>query len=160
MINDNVFFFLKFKNDVRFFYDSLPLSQALILMKKHGYSAVPVVSRSGVYLGSVSEGDFLWFLLEHGNDEKALENHTISELIREGFMPAAPNTISFEDLLAISLNQNYVPIVDDRNIFIGIVTRQAILNYFLESRRSLSLSPKMIELERYEKPLAAKSLHV
>lgn len=151
MENNNVFFFLKFKNDVRFFYDNLPVSEALELMKKHGFTAVPVIDQEGIYKGSVSEGDFLWFVLDEKHSKKDLDEYTVGDLLRDSFMPAAPNSISFDDLLAISLHQNYVPIIDDRGIFIGIVTRQAILNYFLEEKQSLSLSPQVIQIEKLDR---------
>ena len=35
-----------------------------------------------------------------------------------------------EDLMEVAKNQNFVPVVDDTNHFIGIVTRKAIINYF------------------------------
>ena len=31
------------------------------------------------------------------------------------------------------ISQNFIPIVDDRNIFIGIVKRKEIIKYYLES---------------------------
>lgn len=153
MLNDNVFFFLIFKNDVRFFYDNLPLNEALSLMKAHGFTAVPVIRQDGTYAGSVSEGDFLWFILKYGSEPEVLESHTIHELIREGFIPPALNTISFDELLGISLHQNYVPIIDDRGIFIGIVTRQAILNYFLDADKPVCMNPAVLELERLDQKL-------
>ena len=35
-----------------------------------------------------------------------------------------------EDLLQLALQQNFVPVVDAHNIFIGIVTRKDIIQYF------------------------------
>ena len=29
-------------------------------MRHHGYTAIPVINREGKYVGTVSEGDFLW----------------------------------------------------------------------------------------------------
>lgn len=132
-MNENVFFFLKFKNDVRFFYDNLSVAEALRLMKAHGFTAVPVTDNQGVYKGSVSEGDFLWFVMEHGSDSEVLAETEVGKLIRPDFMPAALTTISFEDLQAASLHQNYVPIIDDRGCFIGIVTRQSIIRYLMKT---------------------------
>ncbi|MCF0246002.1 MAG: hypothetical protein HUJ55_04180, partial [Ileibacterium sp.] len=48
-------------------------------------------------------------------------------------------SIPFDLLLDASLHQNFVPIVDDRNIFIGIVTRQSIINYFISSPAAQNL---------------------
>ena len=35
-----------------------------------------------------------------------------------------------EDLLEKTLNQNFVPVVDDLNHFIGIITRKDVIQYF------------------------------
>ncbi len=130
LMNDNVIFFLQFKKDLQFFYDTLPLSEALVSMKKHGFTAVPVITANGEYAGSVSEGDFLWYLLEKGTGQEILEATLVKDLIRPDFMPAVHINVSKRKLLDTSLHQNYVPVVDDRNIFIGIVTRQALLKHY------------------------------
>ena len=36
-----------------------------------------------------------------------------------------------DELLSVAVNQNFVPVVDDRGMFIGIVTRQDIMRYFV-----------------------------
>ena len=41
-----------------------------------------------------------------------------------------------EDLLELALKENFIPVLDDREEFIGIVTRQKILNYFIESGKA------------------------
>lgn len=137
-MNQNVVFFLKFKKDLQFYYSSLSLLDALNAMKKHGFTAVPVIDQAGCYMGSVTEGDFLWFILQNGNDPALLENTQVKQLIREGFMPAVNIDVSLEELLETSFHQNYVPVVDDRNKFIGIVTRQSLLRHFGNS------SPKLV----------------
>lgn len=100
-------------------------------------------------MGSVTEGDFLWFILQNGNDPALLENTQVKQLIREGFMPAVNIDVSLEELLETSFHQNYVPVVDDRNKFIGIVTRQSLLRHFGNS------SPKLVTTS--SKPLDAMS---
>ncbi len=38
-------------------------------------------------------------------------------------------TATVEDLLERVLNQNFVPVVDDRNLFVGIITRSAVIKH-------------------------------
>ena len=52
---------------------------------------------------------------------------SIKSLIRKEFMPAVSISTPMMEILRQSLKQNYVPVVDDRNIFIGIITRKVIL---------------------------------
>ena len=40
-----------------------------------------------------------------------------------------------EQLIESAMNQNFVPVVDDRNKFIGIVTRRDIIKYFIEKNK-------------------------
>lgn len=150
-MNANVIFFLKFKKDVRFFYDTLTLRQALPMMKQHGYTAVPVINSEGEYVGSLSEGDLLWTILENGSTAEMLDTMLVRDLIRPGFMPAVNISVPFQTLLETSFDQNYVPVVDDRNIFIGIVTRQTLMKYLAQklpvqpSSPELALHPSALE---------------
>lgn len=144
-MNENVVFFLKFKKDIHYFYDTLSLSQALPLMKEYGFTAVPVVNAAGEYIGSVSEGDFLWHILANKTDSQSLSNVCLKDIIRPDFMPAVNISVPFEQLLAFSFNQNYVPVVDDRNIFIGIVTRQTLMKYLAGRHEDFLMTPTAIE---------------
>ena len=42
-----------------------------------------------------------------------------------------------EDLIEKSLNQNFIPVVDDRGVFIGIVKRKAIIQFCYERYKTL-----------------------
>ena len=64
-MQENVFFFLTMKKDVTFFYDDLNLEEGLRLMRKHGYTAMPVINAKGEYIGTINEGDFLWYFIDH-----------------------------------------------------------------------------------------------
>ncbi len=129
----NVFFFLKNKGEVKYLYDNVSLSEGLKLMNTHGFTAMPVINRDGVYKGNVSEGDFLWYLLKHPETtQEDLDTILVKQLIRKDYMPAATFNIDMKTLIEKSLEQNYVPIVDDRNIFIGIVTRKSIIKYLMD----------------------------
>lgn len=124
----NVPMLLKTKEQVAYLYDNNSLRQGLEKMRAHGYTAIPVLSKEGYYAGCVSEGDFLWHIVDfHNNSLKIQENYQIADIIRADFNPAARIDISMEELLSRSVSQNFIPIVDDRNYFIGIVTRQDII---------------------------------
>lgn len=124
----NVPMLLKTKDQVAYLHDTDTLRQGLEKLRAHGYTAIPVLSGAEYYVGSVSEGDFLWHILSSDNNNlKFQENYQIKDILRAGFNPAARIDISMDELLERSINQNFVPIVDDRNFFIGIVTRQDII---------------------------------
>ena len=66
----NIAYFLLPKNRVAYLYDDYTFRQGLEKMRHHGYTAIPVISRDGKYVGTVSEGDFLWRLLSDERDSQ------------------------------------------------------------------------------------------
>lgn len=134
MVN-NVLFFLKNKNQVKFLYDYLSFEEGIRLMRMHGFTAAPVINAKGEYVGTISEGDFLWYITDHmdSQDSEEIKEMPIKEIIRQNYMPAVSINVSIDELFKVSLQQNFVPVVDDRNIFIGIVTRQKIISYLMDT---------------------------
>lgn len=137
MQEDHIFF-LTMKKDVIFFYDHLSLEEGLRLMRKHGFTAMPVINTHGEYVGTINEGDFLWYFIDHPDTSyEELRDTPIKDLIRNDFTPPMMIDATLDELFAQSLKQNFVPIVDDRNIFIGIVTRSNILKYLMKTQKKV-----------------------
>lgn len=126
----NLLFFLIPKSDVAYIYSDFTIRQALEKMEYHKYSAVPIIDKKGRYVGTLTEGDLLWGIKNQYNlDLKAAENMPVTKIIRR--LDNAPVNINatMEDLINKSLKQNFVPVIDDKKVFIGIVTRKDIINY-------------------------------
>ena len=130
----NLLFFLTPKQDVAFIYEDFTLRQTLETWENHRYASIPVLRRTGEYVGTMTEGDILWGIKRiHGLDMEQAEETPISSFPRKRDYRAVPaSTTSMEQLLDAAINENFVPVVDDRNVFIGIVRRNAILEYFRE----------------------------
>ena len=132
----NIAYFLLPKGRVAYLYDDNTFRQGLEKMRHHGYTAIPVISRTGQYVGTVSEGDFLWrFLDETGGScrtLKDLERTHIRDILRSGEYPPVRITVTIDELLDSAMNQNFTPVVDDVGSFIGIVTRKDIIRYFAD----------------------------
>ena len=56
----NILFFLTPKSEVAYISEDDTLRQALEKMEHHKYSSVPIISRKGRYIGTLTEGDLLW----------------------------------------------------------------------------------------------------
>ena len=136
----NVAFFLKPKSEVFYLQDSMPLPLALHEMHKSGYTSVPVIDRDGKYVGAVNEGDFLRALAQTDGKRLTLsateeaERKRVRDILNRDRNPSARIDEPAETLVSRTAGQNYVPIVDDRGVFIGIVTRRNVIRYFLEAR--------------------------
>ena len=72
----------------------------------------------------------------HGLDLEAAEDVPISAFPHKRDYKAVTVTTSMDQLIEAAMNQNFVPVVDDRGIFIGIVRRQAIIRYCYEKART------------------------
>ena len=137
----NVAFFLTPKSEVSFLYDDFTVRQGLEKMKYHGYTAIPVITKDGKYVATVSEGDFLWLIVDRYlnkmevNDKK-LEKISIKEILIIDRYKSVKITASINELVSLSLNQNFVPIVDDTNNFIGIVSRKKIIEHFSKTKKA------------------------
>lgn len=132
----NFLFLLRIKNEVSYIYDDNTLRQGLEKMKSRGYTAIPVITRDGDYVGTISEGDFLWHIIKYGRGSlKDQEAYSVKDILRKDFMPPVKVGATAEELIERATNQNFVPVVDDRNKFIGIVTRRDIIKYFIENKK-------------------------
>ena len=143
----NIAYFLLPKNSVAYLYDDCTFRQGLEKMRHHGYTAIPVISRAGQYIGTVSEGDFLWQLLNEVPEDrkvrtmKDLEQLCVRDILQTDSYPSVRITVTMEALLQSAMNQNFIPVVDDLGTFIGIVTRKDIIRYFAEQKDAAERPP-------------------
>ena len=107
--------------------------QALETMENHGYTAIPVLDEEECYIGCVTEGDFLRHILRVQNaDKKSHEQFLVGELVRKDFCRPIDIAASADEVIRVILDQNFVPVVDDRNVFCGIVTRKGVIQELAE----------------------------
>ncbi|OYO88714.1 hypothetical protein CG709_13765 [Lachnotalea glycerini] len=98
-------------------------------MKHYGYTAIPMIDRDGKYKGTVTEGDFLWTLANDLNKISDLEHISILDIKRRVNNKPVNIDANIEDLMDMSLYQNFIPVIDDQEVFIGLVTRKDIIQY-------------------------------
>ena len=124
----NVISLLTPKTNVAWLYEDWTIRQGLEKLRFHGYTAIRVLAKDGSYVGTVGEGDFLWCLLDQGSgDIQTQEKQPLRRVIRPGFNPAVRIDVALEELVERALRQSFIPVVDDRGAFVGIVTRQNII---------------------------------
>lgn len=126
----NIAFFLLPKQEVACLSHDATLRQALERMEHHRYTAVPIINGEGGYVGTVTEGDLLWFM--KSRPDLTFEG---TNKVKLGEVPLRLNNktvnidSNMDDLISLAKVQNFVPVVDDRNHFIGIVRRSEIIDY-------------------------------
>ncbi len=130
---NNILFFLTPKAMCAYLYDDDTVRQALEKMETAGYTALPILNSRGEYRGTISEGDVLWAMKNLCNmDIRVAETHRIMEISRrKDNVPVRVSTSMYE-LVERAVAQNFVPVVDDKETFIGLITRKAIISYCME----------------------------
>ena len=132
----NLFYLLKPKSTVAYLNKNHTIRQGLEKMRAHGYTAIPVIDDNGEYIGTVSEGDFLWHILRFKNDTiQFQEEFNIIDIVNEDRNLPVKTDVSMDELLLRVMDQNFVPVIDDRNMFIGIVTRRDVIKYFYNKQK-------------------------
>ena len=132
----NIIFLLKPKSAVAYINAKSSIRQGLEKMRHHGYKALPCIDEHGQYAGTVTEGDFLWYLIDNGacGELKEHEDVLISDIIKPDRVKPVRINATMEELLAAAEEQNFAPVTDDRGVFVGIVTRSDIIRYFSEKK--------------------------
>ena len=127
---NNILFFLTPKAMCSYLYDDYTMRQALEKMEVTGFAALPILNRRGEYRGTLTEGDLLWGIKNMCYmDMRQAEARKIMEISRRKDNVPVRVTTSMHDLVERASTQNFVPVVDDKNAFIGIITRRAIIQY-------------------------------
>lgn len=117
---------------IDYIYDDTTCRQALEIMGNHGFTAVPVINHGGEYVKTLSEGDLLWFMINRQlGSRRDLEQFSVSDVHTKRNIEVRPVSVtaSIDDVILMLVNQNFVPVIDDRNTFIGIITRSDVLKY-------------------------------
>ena len=102
-------------------------------METAGYAALPILNRNGEYRGTLTEGDVLWAMKNMCDmDLRVAETKRIMDITRRKDNVPVRVTASMKNLVERATAQNFVPVVDDKDAFIGLVTRKAIVSYCMK----------------------------
>jgi CBS domain-containing protein len=126
----DIYDFMKPKAEVIYMCEDETVREAIELMRKHRFTSIPVLSNDGKYVGTITEGDLLYTLDKVGREK--IKEIRVSTIKRHRDYDAVNINETMLVLLSRASHENFVPIIDDTNLFLGIVTRKKILDYFFE----------------------------
>ncbi|MGP7817302.1 CBS domain-containing protein [Niallia sp. 01092] len=134
----NIAFFLIPKKDVVYLPFKSTMRQALEKMEYHRYTAIPLLTEEGKYAGTLTEGDLLWKLKHTPTlNFKNTERVNISEVpIHRVNQPITINA-EIEDVFLRVLEQNFIPVLDDKEIFIVIIRRREVIDYLMKINKKI-----------------------
>ena len=129
----NILRFIIPKSSVEYIYDTNTVRQALEKMRYHKYVAIPVLNEDGIYIGTLRNDDIYKYLLENGTfNSKDAERDSVMSILDRDYSKPLYHNASMEMLIENVKEHNFVPVVDDRGCFIGIVLRRDVLNFLLK----------------------------
>lgn len=129
----NIFFLLTPKTACAYLRAEDSLRQALERMESSSYAALPILGKDGSYRGTLTEGDVLRAIKSRNlTDLRDMEKVGIMDIAHRRDNAPVSVDARVENLLSSAIEQNFIPVVDDRDTFIGIITRKAVLQYCME----------------------------
>ena len=104
--------------------------QAFEKMRYHRYVAIPVIDGEGRYVGTLHNDDIFAYFLDSGSfDARSAEGDRVGEVINKDYLLPVYHDASMDQLIEKVSEHNFVPVVDDRGCFVGIILRRDILNF-------------------------------
>ena len=131
----NILLFLTPKQEVTLLYEDYTIGQALRSIENGGHPAVPIIRRSGEYVGTITVGDLLWYIRRAGLEFAEAEKLPLRNVPHSRDNQPLLATTDLTDLLENSMVQNFAPVVDDRGMFIGIITRKRVLSHLCQEMK-------------------------
>ena len=129
------------KSMVTYLYEDFSIRQAIEKMKYHGYASMPVLTRENQYIGTLTEGDLLWFFVEQNEicqgNLYEMEKISIKKAMRGSHCEPVYIDTKSEELIARAMVHDFVPVVDDRDSFIGIIKRGTVMEKLVKERNQL-----------------------
>lgn len=109
--------------------DDSTVRQGTEKMRYHRYVAIPILDPDGKYVGTLRNDDVLNYFMENKNLTRRDLERTPAMAVADTSCKPLSHDASFESLFEEVREHNFVPIVDDRGCFIGIVLRREVMNY-------------------------------
>lgn len=129
----NILRFIIPKSSVEYITTDSTVRQALEKMRYHRYVAIPVLDEEGIYIGTLRNDDLFKYFLDNGKfNSKAAERDSVMTILDKEYSKPLYHNASVNELIDNVKEHNFVPVVDDRGCFIGIVLRRDILNFLLK----------------------------
>ena len=138
----NILRFLVPKSSVEYIFTDATVRQALEKMRYHHYAAIPVLDDDGIYVGSLRHDDIYKYFQTNGRfDYKAAEKDGVMKILDVDYSHPLLHSAPMEDMIEYVKEHNFVPVVDDRGCFIGIILRRDVLAFLFKHYKNTVKEP-------------------
>ena len=112
-------------DNVAIFVDTNKLNHAVLVLSKNKYAKIPVVDKDEKFVGIVGLTEIISFMMENNLSMESLAEHHVLDVVKE------VNTVNpdytLEEILHHLVDEPFLPVVAEDNMFIGIITRKELL---------------------------------
>ncbi|KHD45777.1 cyclic-di-AMP-binding protein CbpB [Streptococcus hongkongensis] len=113
-------------DDLAIFIDTHNSDHVMLLLVSNGFSRVPVLTKDRIYKGTISISDIMNYQRKNQLTDWEMNQMDIGEMVNTKIEP-----ISVTARLATIMHQlvefPFLPVVDKKGKFVGIITRKSIL---------------------------------
>lgn len=140
--------------------DTNNLEHALLVLTNIGYSKVPVLNKEQQLVGLISLSDVVseMFDTESINPDR-LSNIKVSDVMEKN-VKFIMLPFNIEKILNYLVDANFVPVVNEKNEFLGIVTRKEILKSVNHLAHELELKYDVYEKEILTEEILEKKINL
>lgn len=112
------------------------LERALLVLTRRQTSSVPVINHLEQVEGVISKTNILDFMFNISRDKQSIDfsglsQHRVKEAMDRNHQGIMANSI-FSFAFEILVNRSYIPIINERNQFVGILTRKVLMEKVIE----------------------------
>ena len=100
---------------------------AAIVLGQISYSRIPVLDEENHFLGTIALSNIIQPMFETSEMDARNINHLKVKDVMDKENIVIHTPINHEEVLHKMVNANFLPVLDEENYFLGIITRQSIL---------------------------------
>ncbi|PTM56631.1 CBS domain-containing protein [Desmospora activa] len=108
------------------------LERALIVLTRRGYASVPVIDDAGRVEGVISKTNILDLMLKKEDFQLGkLSERSVRDAMNQNHSGILANSV-FSFAYEVLIDRPYIPIIDEDNRFVGILTRKVMMEKVIE----------------------------
>lgn len=112
--------------DLAIFINTHNADHVMLLLVSNGFSRVPVITREKKYVGTISISDIMTYKAQGQLTDWEMRQTDIGEMVNTK-IETISITSSLTEIMHKLVDYPFLPVVDQEERFVGIITRKSIL---------------------------------
>lgn len=112
--------------ELAIFINTHNADHVMLLLVSNGFSRVPVITKEKQYVGTISISDIMTYQAKRQLTDWEMTQTNIGDMVNTK-IETINITSSLTEIMHKLVDFPFLPVVNDDNLFIGIITRKSIL---------------------------------